>query len=50
VQDCLRLLTTQDFTSANVTVAGVIEATHTSQNESNRITDVLGLTLWAQVN
>jgi hypothetical protein len=50
VQDCLRLLTIQDFTSANVTVAGVIEATHTSENENNRITDVLGLTLWAQVN
>lgn len=50
VQDCLRLLTAQDFTSANVTVAGVIEATHTSQNDNNRITDVLGLTLWAQVN
>jgi hypothetical protein len=50
VQDSLRLLTTQDFTSANVTVAGVIEASHSSENDSNRIVDVLGLTLWAQVN
>lgn len=50
VQNCLRLLTSQDFTSANVTVAGVIEAAHTSQSDSNKITDTLGLSLWAQVN
>lgn len=50
VQATLRLLTVQDFTSANVTVAGVIESSHSSENDSNRITDVLGLTLWAQVN
>lgn len=50
VQDTLRLLTTQDFTSANVTVAGVIEGAHTNDTDSNRISDVLALTLWAQVN
>jgi hypothetical protein len=50
VQDTLRLLTTQDFTSANVTVAGVIEGSHTNDTDSNRISDVLALTLWAQVN
>lgn len=50
VQDTLRLLTTQDFTSANVTVAGVIEGAHTNDSDSNRISDVLALTLWAQVN
>ena len=50
VQDTLRLLTTQDFTSANVTVAGVIEGAHTNDSDSNRISDVLAVTLWAQVN
>jgi hypothetical protein len=50
VQDTLRLLTTQDFTSANVTVAGVIEGAHTNDTDSNRISDVLAVTLWAQVN
>jgi len=50
VQDTLRLLTTQDFTSANVTVAGVIEGAHNSDTDSNHISDVLALTLWSQVN
>jgi hypothetical protein len=46
----LRSLTTQDFTSADVTVAGVLEASHAQQRDSNKITDVLGLSIWCQVN
>ena len=50
VQAALRLLTAQDFTSANVTVAGVLEASHGQQKEANKITDTLGLSVWCQVN
>jgi hypothetical protein len=50
VQTALRSLTTQDFTSADLTVAGVLEASHSQQKDSNKITDVLGLSIWCQVN
>lgn len=50
VQDTLRLLTLQDFTSAHLTVAGVIEAEHSQDSEANRISDVLGLALYLQLN
>lgn len=50
VQTALRSLTTQDFTSADLTVAGVLEASHSQQKDANKITDVLGLSIWCQVN
>ena len=50
VQDALRALTAQDFTSANVTVAGVIESSHGTQRSTNYLSDSLGLSLWAQIN
>jgi hypothetical protein len=50
VQAALRSLTTQDFTSADLTVAGVLEASHSQQKDANKITDVLGLSIWCQVN
>lgn len=50
VQEALRNLVTQDFTSSVVTIAGLLEANHSTQNESNKITDVLGLNIWTQVN
>lgn len=50
VQDAIRALTAQDFTSANVTVAGVIESAHRVQRNPNYLSDTLGLNLWAQIN
>jgi hypothetical protein len=50
VQDALRSLLAQDFTSSEITVAGLLEANHSSDSDSNRITDVLGLNIYAQVN
>jgi hypothetical protein len=50
VQDALRSLVTQDFTSSEITVAGVLEANHSTESDSNKITDVLGLNIYAQVN
>lgn len=50
VQDALRALTAQDFTSANITVAGVIESSHSIQRSQNYLSDSLGLNLWAQIN
>lgn len=50
VQDALRDLVTQDFTSAEITVAGLLEANHSTESDNNRITDVLGLSIWAQIN
>jgi hypothetical protein len=40
----------QDFTTANVTVAGMLETGHTVDRSDNRITDVLALTLYCQQN
>jgi len=50
VQNALRALTAQGFTSANVTVAGVIESSHGIQRSQNYLSDSLGLSLWAQIN
>lgn len=46
----LRDIVAQDFTSANVTVAGMLEAGHSTDNATNRITDVLSVTLYCQQN
>jgi hypothetical protein len=50
VEAALRTLTTQDFTSSNLTVAAVLESEHRVDREANRLSDVLGLNLWTQVN
>jgi predicted secreted protein len=50
VQDTLRDLVAQDFTSANVTVAGMLETGHTIDRSDNRIVDVLAVTLYCQQN
>jgi hypothetical protein len=49
-QDTLRNLVAQDFTSANVTVAGMLETGHTIDRSDNRIVDVLAVTLYCQQN
>lgn len=46
----LRDIVAQDFTSANVTVAGMLEAGHSTESANNRITDVLSVTLYCQQN
>jgi predicted secreted protein len=50
VQDTLRDIVAQDFTSANVTVAGMLETGHTIDRSDNRIVDVLAVTLYCQQN
>jgi hypothetical protein len=50
VQESLRDIVAQDFTSANVTVAGMLETGHTVDRSDNRITDVLAVTLYCQQN
>lgn len=50
VQNAMRSLLAQDFTSSEITVAGLLEANHSSDSDSNSITDVLGLNIYAQVN
>jgi hypothetical protein len=50
VQETIRDIVAQDFTSANVTVAGMLETGHTVDRSDNRITDVLALTLYCQQN
>jgi hypothetical protein len=50
VQDALRSLLAQDFTSSEITVAGMVEANHSSASNANRIADVMGLNIYAQVN
>jgi hypothetical protein len=50
VQTALRDLVAQDFTSANVTVAGMLETGHTVDRSENRIVDVLSVTLYCQQN
>jgi len=50
VQTALRDLVAQDFTSANVTVAGMLETGHTVDRSENRIVDVLAVTLYCQQN
>jgi hypothetical protein len=50
VQETLRDIVAQDFTTANVTVAGMLETGHTVDRSDNRITDVLALTLYCQQN
>jgi predicted secreted protein len=49
-QDTLRDIVAQDFTSANVTVAGMLETGHTIDRSDNRIVDVLAVTLYCQQN
>ena len=46
----LRDIVAQDFTSANVTVAGMLETGHNVDRTTNRITDVLAVTLYCQQN
>jgi hypothetical protein len=50
VQETIRDIVAQDFTSANVTVAGMLETGHSVDRNDNRITDVLALTLYCQQN
>ena len=50
VAETLRDLVAQDFTSANVTVAGMLETGHSVDRADNRITDVLAVTLYCQQN
>ena len=50
VQETIRDIVAQDFTTANVTVAGMLETGHTVDRSDNRITDVLALTLYCQQN
>jgi len=50
VQDTLRDIVAQDFTSANVTVAGMLETGHTIDRSDSRIVDVLAVTLYCQQN
>jgi predicted secreted protein len=50
VQDTLHDIVAQDFTSANVTVAGMLETGHTIDRSDNRIVDVLAVTLYCQQN
>jgi hypothetical protein len=49
-QETLRDIVAQDFTSANVTVAGMLETGHTVDRSDNRIVDVLAVTLYCQQN
>ena len=46
----LRDIVAQDFTSANVTVAGMLETGHNVDRTTSRITDVLAVTLYCQQN
>jgi len=46
----LRDIVAQDFTTANVTVAGMLEQGHSVDRADNRITDVLAVTLYCQQN
>jgi hypothetical protein len=50
VQASLRGIVASDFTTANVTVAGLLEAGHTSTPGENRLTDVLSFNLFCQQN
>ena len=50
VQDTLAAIVAQDFTTANVTVAGLLETGHTVERSDNRITDILSFTLYCQEN
>jgi hypothetical protein len=50
VQETLRDIVAQDFTTANVTVAGMLETGHSVDSSDNRITDVLAVTLYCQQN
>lgn len=50
VQETIRDIVAQDFTTANVTVAGMLETGHTVDRSDNRITDVLALTFYCQQN
>jgi len=50
VEETLRDIVAQDFTSANVTVAGMLETGHTVDRSDNHITDILALTLYCQQN
>jgi hypothetical protein len=50
VEETLREIVAQDFTSANVTVAGMLETGHSVDSSDNRITDVLAVTLYCQQN
>jgi hypothetical protein len=50
VQETLRDIVAQDFTSANITVAGMLETGHSVDSSDNRITDVLAVTLYCQQN
>lgn len=46
----LRDIVAQDFTTANVTVAGMLEQGHSVDRADNRVTDVLAVTLYCQQN
>jgi hypothetical protein len=50
VEVALRTLVTQDFTSSDLTVAGLLESDHRVDRDQNRISDVLGLNLYVQIN
>ena len=50
VEETLRDIVAQDFTSANVTIAGLLESAHSVDTANNRITDVLSVTLYCQQN
>lgn len=50
VATTLRDIVAQDFTSANITVAGMLETGHSVDRSDNRITDVLAVTLYCQQN
>jgi hypothetical protein len=50
VQAALRQIVANDFTTAKVTVAGLLETGHTADRTANRLTDVLASALYCQQN
>lgn len=50
VEAAIRTLVIQDFTSSNLTVAGLLETDHQIDRDQNRIADLLGLNLYVQLN
>lgn len=50
VQQTLADIVAQDFTSANLTVAGVLESGHSIDRSANALADILPVTLYCQQN
>jgi hypothetical protein len=50
VQESLRGIVANDFTTSSVTVAGLLESGHNADRTESRLTDVLSLNLYCQQN